>query len=151
MTAMRLAALLGALSLAAACSSLKTYDAPGPDNVSVSAALSEARAALHVHRVEAGCRTEYLGSVQLDRPAIALSLPPERPSYLVFSFDTSSWLAGGRTTSVGTLIRPRAGYRYELAVKYRDSLYDVRLRESDPRTGRVRDLARRALQDCSAL
>ena len=144
-------ALLGALCLATACSSLKTYEAQGPDNVRVNSALSEVRAAVHVYGVEAGCRTEYLGSVQLDRPAIALSLPSERPSYLVFSFDSSSWLAGSRTTSVATLIRPRPGYRYEIAMTYRDSLYDVRLRESDPRSGRMRELARRALQDCTSL
>lgn len=148
---MRRAALLAALWLAAGCSSLKPYEAAGPDNVRVNSALSEVRGAVHVHRVQAGCRTEYLGTVHLDRPAIALSLPPGRASYLVFSFDSTSWLSGSRSTSVGTLLEPRAGYRYDVGVTYRESIYNVTLRESAPRAGPTRELALRGLPDCKGL
>ncbi|HEX7052554.1 MAG TPA: hypothetical protein VF211_01310, partial [Burkholderiales bacterium] len=93
--------------------------------------------ALHVHRVDAQCRTEYLGTVKLDRPALALALPPGQARYLVVAFDTSSLLGGSRSTSAGTFVVPRPGRRYELAVRYRDSVYDVSLSESDGRTRRA--------------
>ena len=147
----RHAALLLAICLAAGCSSIKTYQARGPDNVFVSSAISKMRGAVHVHDVDADCRTAYAGTVQLDRPEIALSLPPERPSYLVFSFEGSSLFSGSTSMSVGTLVKPRPGYRYEFAVTYRDSIYNVALRESDPRRASSRELPRRGLQDCKGL
>lgn len=147
----RRATLALVLWLAAGCSSLKPYEAAGPDNVLVNSALSEVRGALHVHGVEAGCRTEYFGTVHLDRPATALSLPPGRLSYLVFSFDSTSWLAGSRSTSVGRLLEPRAGYRYDVDVTYRESIYNVTLRESAPRDGPTREIVRRGLPDCKDL
>jgi hypothetical protein len=146
----RFAALL-ALSLAAGCSGMRAYQAGGPDNVFVSSAISKMRGTIHIHGVDAGCRTEYLGSVALDRPDTAFALPPGRPSYLVFSFDGWSLLGGSSSMSVGTLLEPRAGYRYGVDVAYRDNIYNVTLRESDPRRGAARELARRGLSDCNAL
>ena len=57
------------------------------------------RGAMHVHEVDGACRTQYLGSVQLDQPSIALGLPPERLSYVVVSFEGSSFLGGSRTAT----------------------------------------------------
>lgn len=145
---LRRAALLLAVFLAAGCSSTKTYQARGPDNVFVTSAISKMRGAVHIHDVDAACRTEYLGSVQLDRSEIALGLPAERPSYVVFTFESSSLLSANTSMSVGTLVKPRPGYRYEFAVTYRDSIYNVALRESDPRRGSSRELPRRGLPDC---
>ncbi len=147
----RHAALLLAICLAAGCSGTRTYQARGPDNVLVSSAISKMRGALHIHDVDADCRTAYAGTVQLDRPDIALGLPPERPSYLVFTFEGSSFLGGSTSMSVGTLVKPRPGYRYEFAVMYRDSIYNVALRESDPRRASSRELPRRGLADCKGL
>jgi hypothetical protein len=53
-------------------------------------------------------------------------------------------------TNVGTLLKPRAGYRYELAVTYRDDIYNVVIREKDPRRGSSREIARRDLETCNA-
>jgi len=105
------------------------------------------RAALHVHAVTGECATHYDGTLQLDRPTLDLGVPAGRPSYLVVSFDTSSFMAGSRSTSVGTLVTPRPGYEYELAVRYKQDIYDVALREID-RKGVSRDLARRPLTGC---
>ena len=141
------------LALAAGCSGLKSYPTDPGGNLAVTAEMQgNVRAALHVHRVAAGCgtrsgRTEYAGTLALDRPA-SLGLPTGETSYLVVEFDTSSFLGGSRSTSVGTLVTPRPGSRYELAARYRDGIYDVALYESDPRTRSRRALPRRELGAC---
>src|SRR6185436_9698052 len=89
---MRSFIILAAASVLAACSSLKPYPSVAPENVVVKSAiesgsvLSSMRGAVHIHEVDASCHTSYVGTVKLDRPSIALGLPAERPSYLVFVF-----------------------------------------------------------------
>jgi hypothetical protein len=136
-----------ALALAG-CSGLKTYPNEAPKNVHVATQTERGvRAALHVHQVSGECATRYQGTLALDRSALDLGVPAGQPSYLVVSFDTSSFMAGARSTSVGTLLTPRAGYEYELAVRYQQDIYDVALREID-RKGVRRELARRPLAGC---
>jgi hypothetical protein len=141
----------------AGCSSLKTYPSRSPENVVVRSAIesgsafSSMRGSVHIHEVDAECRTSYQGTVKLDQPKVALGLPAERVSYLVFAFDGSSFLGGSSSsTASGTVLKPRAGYRYDVAVSYRDSIYHVVLRESDPRGGASRELPRRQLTGCKA-
>jgi hypothetical protein len=144
-------------ALLAGCSSLKPYPNLAPENVVVKSAiesgsmLSSMRGSVHIHEVDSGCHTSYLGTVKLDRPSIALGLPAERASYLVFVFEGSS-LFGGSTSNAGagTLLKPRPGYRYEFAVSYKDSIYNVVLRETDPRKGGSHELPRQQLKGCSA-
>lgn len=150
-----IASLALAAALAAGCSSLRPYPNVAPENVVVKSAiesgsiLSSMRGSVHIHGVD-GCNTSYVGTVKLDRPSVALGLPAERASYLVFVFEGSS-LFGGSTSSAGagTVLKPRAGYRYEFAVTYKDSIYNVVLRESD-RNGGSHELPRQQLKGCSA-
>ena len=88
--------------------------------------------------------TDYDGTLALDHAALDVGVPAGLPTYLVVSFDTSSFMAGSRSTSVGTLLTPRPGYEYQLAVRYKQDIYDIALREID-RKGVSRDLARRPL------
>lgn len=142
---MRAAALL--LFVVAGCSGLKTYPTAPGGNLAVRSQMdSGVHAVLHVHRVDAQCGTDYVGTVRLDRPSVALGLEPGRRSYLVVTFDTSSFLGGSRSTSAGALLEPRAGSRYELAVRYHDSIYDLALYETDGRGRRA--LSRRELSAC---
>ena len=143
---MRLFALLGVLAIAG-CSGLKTYPNEAPRNLRVATQLDGAHAVLHVHEVSGPCKTQYDGTVKLNQPAIDIGVPAGRPSYLVVAFDTSSFLGGQRGTSVGTAFTPREGYRYELGVRYKDSMYDVALREID-RKGASRELPHRGLGGC---
>ena len=134
--------------LASACSGLKTYSNDAPKNVHVVTQTDRGvRAALHVHALNGECNTRYDGTLALDRGIVDLGVPAGRPSYLVVSFDTSSFMAGARSTSVGTVLTPRAGYEYELAVRYKQDIYDVAVREID-RKGVSRDLPRRPLGGC---
>ena len=135
--------------LASACSGLKTYPTDPGGNLAVRTQIdSGVKAALHVHDVDGKCETRYAGTVPLDRPSLAVALPAGRPTYLVVTFDTSSFLGGRRSTSAGLLVTPRAGGRYDLAVRYHDSIYDLGLAEADGRTRRP--LARRDLSECRA-
>lgn len=144
----RLAGAVAAALLAAGCSGLKTYPNEGPKNVHVATQTERGvRAALHVHQVNGECATRYEGTIALDRAALDVGVPAGRPAYLVVSFDTSSFMAGSRSTSIGTLLTPRPGYEYQVAVRYQQDIYDVALREID-RKGVSRDLARRPLAGC---
>src|SRR5262245_19044514 len=127
-----LSGVLLALGLAA-CSGAKVYPNDAAKNLFVQSTLeSGVRAALDVYQVDAVCRTEYLGRVALDQPSVAVGVPVERSSYLVVTFDTSSFFGGSSKTSAGTLLRPRAGLRYDLRVSYRDRIYDLAVREIEP-------------------
>ena len=139
------------LAAAAGCSGLKTYPTDAGGNLAVRTQVeSGVRAALHVHQVDRQCRTEYQGTVQLDSPTLALALPAGQPRYLVVAFDTSSFLGPRRSTSSATFFTPRAGSRYELSVRYRDSVYDVALVEIDARGRERRTLPRHDLDACPA-
>jgi hypothetical protein len=142
---------LAMLLVVSGCSGLKTYPTTAGGNLAVHTQMdANVRAALHIHRIDARCRTEYVGTVRLDRPSMVLSVPAGQPSYLVVEFDTSSFLGGNRSTAAGTLLNARPGNGYELAVKYRDSIYDVALSETDARTRQRHAMARRDLNECQA-
>ncbi len=135
------------VAVAAGCSGLKTYPTEPGGNLAVRSQMDGGvKGALHIHRVDGNCETQYVGTVQLDRPSLALALPAGQRTYLVVTFDTSSFLGGSRSTSAGALLTPRAGSRYELSVRYHDSIYDVALSESDAR-GR-RTLTRQDVGGC---
>jgi len=143
---MRGALLLAAL-LVAGCSGLKTYPNDAPKNLRVATQTDGAQAMLHVHELSGECETRYEGTLKLDQSSVELGVPSGRPTYVVVTFDTSSFLRGSRATSVGTVLTPRAGYRYEMAVRYREDIYDVALREID-RKGVNREIPRRPLKGC---
>jgi len=143
------AALACAVLVLAACAGGKHYsDSAATKNLTIRTA-SSARATVGIHSVDAQCRAEYLGTVALDGPSVEIGIPAERWSYLVFDFASSSWLASRRTRiSLETLLKPRAGYRYEANVTYRDDIYNVVIREQAPR-GTWREVVLLDLAACS--
>ena len=155
-TAPRIAACLLGAGLLAGCSGIKTYPDTSPRNLLVrteassGSMLSKVRVSVHIHEVDAGCRTHYLGTVQLDEPTVEIGVPAGKPSYLVFNFYNSSFL-GGTTGNINyeTLLRPRAGYSYDATARYRDGIYYVAIRESGARGSAGREVARRGLSECA--
>lgn len=138
----------------AACSlSVKTYPDTLPKNVQVRTdTSSNVRAAVHIHRVDAKCLTEYEGTLELDRPAVELGVPAGRTSVLAVTFSTASLLSGSSTsTRYATLLTPRTGHRYDVEVRYRENMYGVTIREIDPRRSSSREIARRDPVSCKAL
>ena len=152
----RLYSVLLAAGLLAGCSGIKTYPDTLPKNLHLrtetsGSLLSKVRAALHVHRVDASCQTEYQGTVQLDKPSVEVGVPAGRSSLMAFTFSSSSFL-GGSSSSIRyeTLLTPRAGYTYEVKVSYLDNIYNVTVREIDPRRSSSREIERRDLRACKA-
>ena len=134
----KLVGALPALALAA-CGSTQPYpDLPGK-TLQVRTAATGTSVVMGVHRLDAKCFAHYEGAVTLDRPVIDVGLPPERMSLLVFEFYSFSLLSGSRGLKREARLLPRAGYRYEARVTYKDALYSVDLFEIDPR-GAAREL-----------
>ena len=148
-------AAAAALAALPGCSGIKPYpnDLPAKNlnirtTTSSGSAFSSVRAALDVYGVDASCRTQYLGTVDLDRPSMAVGIPADRGSYLVFNFLSSAFLGGSRgRISREVFIKPQADQRYEIDVTYRDDLYDVVLREQLPR-GAAREVPLLGLNAC---
>lgn len=136
----RLAALALVAALAAGCAGgRQPYSNDLAKNVEVRPSLSKVRAAVHIHRVDAQCRTQYAGTLDLDRPAVGVGLPSGAWSYLVFDFSSSGLLTGSRQMRKETLLRVRPNYHYEIEATYRDDIYNVVMRERSAK-GTAREL-----------
>jgi hypothetical protein len=132
-------AFLAALVLAA-CGGAQQYAGPQEKNLAVRTAAVGVSVVMGVHRLDEKCFARYEGTVTLDRPTIEVGLPTGRLSLLVFEFYSLSVFSGNRSLRREAKIAPRPGYRYEALVTYKDSLYNVELREIDPRSGTAREL-----------
>ena len=142
------AALLAA-GLLAGCSGIKNYPDTLPKNLRIHATVSKVQAELHIHRVDPSCQTEYQGTVQLDRPSVEVGIPSGRQSLVAFTFSSSSFLSGSSSSvRYDTLLTPRAGYTYDVKVSYLDDIYNVTIREIDPRGSSGREIARRDPRAC---
>ena len=141
----------------AGCSGLKPYQNTPDHNLHVRTAadsgswFSSVRVAVDIHRVTLDCKTEYEGTVQLNRPAIDVGIPSNRWNRLVFVFDSSSFLAN-RSGSITyeTLLKPRSGYQYDANVTYRDDMYNVVVRETPPNSSVSREIEHKDLSACRA-
>jgi hypothetical protein len=150
-------ALLAALTagLTAGCSGVKTYPNTPEKNLQIrsetvtGSALFRVKAALGVHRLDESCQLEFEGLVELDQPSVAVGIPVDRWSYLVFNFSGSSFL-GGSSSSINreTMFRPRTGYRYDIAVSYKQDIYQVAIREIPLRGGAGREIQFRDIRVC---
>src|SRR5262245_6105748 len=105
-------ALILAASLLASCS-LKPYPNTMEKNLSIrtetksGSLLSTVRAAVNVYRVDASCRAEFEGTVELNNPSMLVGIPLGRTRYLVFNFASYSFLANASSTiSYETLLTP---------------------------------------------
>ena len=85
-------------------------DAPYADesatkNVSIHTAtssksiFSRVHALLDIYSVDTECHAKYAGTVNLDRPSVAIGIAADRWSYLVFDFGSSSFCAGTHATN----------------------------------------------------
>ena len=111
--------------------------------------FSSVRAAVDIHRATRDCRTEYEGTVQLNRPAVDVGIPTNRWSRLVFVFASSSFLANrSGTMTYETLLKPRGGYQYDVQVTYKDDMYNVAVRETHPSSSVSREIEHKDLRAC---
>lgn len=144
-----------AVGLFAGCSGIRPYSNTLEKNLHIRTAtksgsiFSTVRAAVSIYRVDEQCRIEYQGTVDLDEPLVLVGIAPDRLSYLMFGFASSSFFANARSTiSQETLLKPRAGYRYDITVSYKDDIYNVVVREHHPRKAASRDIELKGLDAC---
>jgi hypothetical protein len=141
-----------AMALSAGCSAVKTYPNHLDKNLQIRSetvagtALFRVRTAVGVYRVDERCELDFEGVVDIDQSTVSVGIPAGRWSYLDFTFSDPS-LAGGSSSSVSreTLFRPRAGYRYDIAVSYKR---DISIREIPARGGAGRKVDFREIRAC---
>lgn len=100
-------------------------------NLLVLAVSNSGKVSLEVHN----CRGAYEGFVPLDQPAVAIGMPTDRPSVLVFDFRNPNM-----SNKKEVQLAPRPGYRYEARVTFKDAIYTIELWEIDPRSNARREL-----------
>lgn len=151
----RVIGTLAVFSLLVACSSKFAYPNTLAKNLHIQtetasgSPFSSVHAALGIYRVDAQCRIEYQGTIDLDNAVVSVGLPSGRPSYLVFEFASSSFLAGSRRSiTYETLLVPAAGHDYRLEVSYVEDIYNVEIQESRPGESTPRRIIRRDLRTC---
>ena len=149
-----LAGITALATLVSGCAQVTPYPNTLAKNVHVhtrtdtGSMFSSVQANLHVYAVDRECNTRYLGVMALDAPTVDVGLAPDRRAYLVFGFNSSSWLANGDSSiSQDTLLTPRSGYSYDIDVSYVDDLYNVVIHEVD-RRGHRREIDTRRLSAC---
>ena len=102
--------------------------------------LSRVHALLDIYSVDTECRAQYAGTVELDRPSVAIGIAADRWSYLVFDFASSSFLAGRHGhMSYELFFKPQVDHRYEIEATYHDEIYDLVLGERQPH-GTLREM-----------
>jgi hypothetical protein len=147
--------LLLGVGLMASCSGIRPYPNTLEKNLAIrtetasGSIFSNTRAHVGIYRVDTECRVEYEGTIDLDKPLVLVGLPSDRLNYLVFGFSSSSFLANARNSiSQQTLLRTRPDHSYRIDVSYRDSIYNVVVREHQSRRGGGRELELKRLGDC---
>jgi len=101
------------------------------------------KTAVDIYKVDKDCKTEYEGTVQLREPLVDVGIPSDRLSYLVFVFANSGFLSSTSSTlGQETLLKPRAGYSYDIEMSYLEDMYNVEIMEKrrHKSTGREVDL-----------
>jgi len=142
-------ALAVAVSLLAGCSGVRPYPSRSENNARVAAVtqggmLTSVEASLDVYAVDPACQLGYQGTVTLREAPQTIGLPVGTPSYLVFRFYRSTFLAGSSgSISYETLFTPRKGEIYAFDASYRNSTYDVIIKDA-----RGREIDPRALDAC---
>ena len=125
--------------LLAACDASKPYPDLADKNLRIQTASAGASVVMAIYGLMPDCSLDYQGTVALNQPVVHIGLAARGRTRLVFEFRSSGLLA---RTSIKkeAQIAPRAGYRYDARVTYKDEVYGLTLREIDPRTGEAREL-----------
>ena len=160
MTARHRGRLVAALLLAAAlagCAGTRAYVSSSENNLRFTTLaesgswLSSVQASVHIHSVDENCRTDFQGTIRLEESPVTTGIPVGRPSFLVFSFDSSSFLTNSSSSiNYRTMLTPRRDHDYDIAVEYVDSTYNATIREVNRRDKRWREVGYTPLDSCRA-
>ena len=149
--------LLLVFSLLIGCSGIKTYPDTADKNLYITtetdsgSMLSKVRTAVDIYRVDSDCKTEYEGTVQLKSRSVDIGIPPGRLIYLVFVFSRSGFFSSSSSKiTYGGLMKLNADYLYDVKVSYVDDIYNVVIRETNPRKKKSREIELKDLNDCDS-
>lgn len=151
---------IGATLLCAAflagCAGTRPYEPTSDRNVQFTSEVdsgswhSSVQASVHVHSVDPDCRTTYEGTIPLKGTTVVTGFPAGRLRYMVIAFNSSSLLLNRRSSiNYSTMLTPRDGHDYEIAVKYQDDTYDASVMEVNRGNGARRRLYHRPIDTCS--
>ena len=143
----RLLLVLAALTLTA-CGGGKLYKSDLPANLKVTTNIEKVTVSLGIYAIDNRCQTTYQGSVVLKGKTTELGVATGKPLYLATTFSSSSFLGGSSSTSYEMAMTPRPGYRYELALRYIDNIYNVQMFEIAKKSGKRRELESQPLPQC---
>ena len=153
----RLVAVMLLAGAVAGCAGTRPYVSSSENNLRFTTVtesgswFSSVRASVHIHSVDENCRTNYQGTIRLGGSSIATGIPVGQPSYLVFSFDSSSFLANSRSSiNYKTMLTPQRDHDYNIAVEYVDDTYNATIREVNRRNNRRREVHYKPLDTCRA-
>lgn len=147
------AVLAAALSLAG-CSGLRSYPNTLARNAVIhvqtdaGTLLSRTGVELHLYTVDVKCRSEYLGTLELQDASVELGLPLDRQVRLAYVFARSTFLGTSGTTTVEMIVTPQRGHRYEFDVSYLKTGYTATGRDFAPGQARGTDIEHARLLDC---
>lgn len=92
---------------------------------------------VEVYRVDSKCSGEYQGTVYVKNRSVTTGIPVGKPSLLSFNFSRVNWLHNSTSNVlVDALVKPGAGFQYEAVLYYANTMYDVKLYQTDPKTGK---------------
>lgn len=147
------AVLAVTLSLAG-CSGARTY----PNTVAKNAVihvqrdsgtlLSRTEVELNLYTVDAGCRSKYLGTLELHDASVELGLPLDNQVLLAYVFARSALLGTSGTTTIEMIVTPQRGHRYEFHVSYLKTGYTATGRHFAPGQARGTEIEHARLRDC---
>ena len=151
-------ALLLVVVLLSACASTRPYTDTLAKNLTVTTKtdsgsfISSIVASLDIYRVNNKCEASYQGTVALVKGKLQVGLPTSQISYLVFRFNSSSFLASSSSViSSETLLKARKSRLYEADVRYIDGIYNVEILEKRSRKSKGKEVAHISLNDCQRL
>jgi hypothetical protein len=149
--------LLLVFSLLIGCSGIKTYPNTADKNLYITtetdsgSMLSKVRTAVDIYRVDSDCKTEYEGTVQLKSRSVDIGIPPGRLIYLVFVFSRAGFFSSSSSKiTYGGLMKLNADYLYDVKVSYVDDIYNVVIRETNPRKKKSREIELKDLNNCAS-
>lgn len=150
-----LSALIGTLLLSG-CSGIKTYPNQLAKNLTVQtktssdSILRDVEAYLHIYSVDKKCQTDYLGTVDLDKPKIAVGLPVNQLIYVDFVFVKSGFFSSTTSSiSSATLLQLKKGRQYQANASYENNIYNTEIVELKSKGGKPRELPAIPLQACN--
>ena len=127
-----LVVFVAALTLAGCASQYpNTYDKNVIVNLTMEkpGLLTTAKALLGVNDMDANCKIEYWGDVELANGPNKIGLAPGQLTNLVVVIAQDKFGGPSRSSRRSFLFKPAAGKQYELDVSYVDAMFDVRVYE----------------------